>query len=80
VAAGVKQPLVDFAKANPNVRVLEGRFMAIEQAMGTPRGRHAGLAYLDGFIEEMKAAGFVAEALTRHKQPDAVVAPPRRSQ
>jgi polar amino acid transport system substrate-binding protein len=48
--------------------------------MGTPRGRDAGLAYLDGFIEEMKAAGFVAEALTRHKQPDAVVAPPRKSQ
>jgi hypothetical protein len=30
VTAGVKQPLVEFAKANPNVRVLEGRFMAIE--------------------------------------------------
>ena len=49
--------------------------MAIEQAMGTPRGRDAGLAYLDAYIEEMKASGFIAEALARHKQPDAVVAP-----
>ena len=40
-AAGVKQPLVQFAKSNPNVRVMDGRFMAIEQAMGTPKGRRA---------------------------------------
>ncbi|HKH97132.1 MAG TPA: ABC transporter substrate-binding protein [Beijerinckiaceae bacterium] len=74
-AAGVKQPLVDYARTDPSVRVIEGRFMAIEQAMGTPRGRDAGRAYLDAFVEEMKASGFIAEALTRHKQPDAVVAP-----
>jgi polar amino acid transport system substrate-binding protein len=79
-AAGVKQPLVDYARTDPSVRVIEGRFMAIEQAMGTPRGRDAGLAYLDAFIEEMKASGFIAEALTRHKQPDAVVAPAARRQ
>jgi polar amino acid transport system substrate-binding protein len=35
-AAGVKQPLVQYAKTNPSVRVMDGRFMAIEQAMGTP--------------------------------------------
>ncbi len=79
-AAGVKQPLVDYARTDPSVRVIEGRFMAIEQAMGTPKGRDAGLAYLDAFIEEMKASGFIAEALTRHKQPDAVMAPAARRQ
>ena len=77
-AAGVKQPLVDYARTDPSVRVIEGRFMAIEQAMGTPRGRDAGLAYLDAFIEEMKASGFIAEALARSRQPDAVVAPAAR--
>jgi polar amino acid transport system substrate-binding protein len=74
-AAGVKQPLVDYARTDPSVRVIEGRFMAIEQAMGTQRGRDAGLGYLDAFIDEMKARGFIAEALARSKQPDAVVAP-----
>ena len=61
-AAGVKQPMVAYAKTNPNVRVIDGRFMEIEQAMGTPKGRDAGARYLRGFVEEMKASGFVADA------------------
>jgi len=75
VAAGVKQPLVEYAKANPDVRVMDGRFMEIQQAMGTPQGRDAGARYLRTFVEEMKASGFVAEALKRSNQPDAAVAP-----
>jgi len=75
VAAGVRQPLEQFAARNPDVRMIEGRFMVIEQAMGTPKGRAAGLAYLRGFVEEMKASGFVADALRRSNQPDATVAP-----
>ena len=76
-AGGVKQPLVAYAKTNPNVRILDGRFMEIRQAMGTPRGRgEAGARYLGAFIEEMKASGFVADALKRSNQPDAAVAPP----
>jgi len=79
VAAGVKQPLVAFAKTNPNVRVMDGRFMEIQQAMGTPKGRGAGARYLRAFVEEMKASGFVADALRRSNQPDASVAPPAAS-
>ncbi len=75
-AAGVKQPLVQFAKGNPEVRVIDGRFMAIEQAMGTPRRRAGGALYLREFIEEMKASGFVARALERSGQRDAEIAPP----
>jgi polar amino acid transport system substrate-binding protein len=75
-AAGVKQPLVQFAKTHPNVRVMDGRFMAIEQAMGTPKGRDAGARYLREFVEEMKASGFVAAGLARSGQGDAAIAPP----
>ncbi len=75
-AGGVKQPLVEFAAANPGVRVMDGRFMAIQQAMGMPKGRSKAHAYLQTFIEEMKASGFCAQALKRSNQPDAVVAPP----
>ena len=75
-AAGVKQPLVEYAKTNPAVRVMDGRFMEIQQAMGTPLGRDAGAKYLRRFVEEMKAGGFVADALKRSNQPDAAVAPP----
>jgi polar amino acid transport system substrate-binding protein len=79
-AAGVKQPLVEFAKTNSKVRIMPGRFMEIRQAMGTPRvrlaGRDAAPRYLHAFVEEMKASGFVAKALERSHQPDAAVAPP----
>ena len=75
-AAGVKQPLVAYARTDPNVRVMDGRFMEIQQAMGTPKGRTLAAGYLRGFIEEMKASGFVADALKRSNQPDAAVAPP----
>ena len=78
VAAGVKQPLVEFAKTNPNIRVIDGRFMLIEQAMGTPRGRDSGARYLREFVEEVKASGFVAAGLQRSGQGDATVAPPAR--
>lgn len=74
-AAGVKSPLQTFARGRTDLRVMDGRFMAIEQAMGTPKGRAAGLAYLRGMIEELKASGFVAEGLARSGQRDAIVAP-----
>jgi len=75
-AGGVRQPLVEFAAAHPSVQVMDGRFMAIQQAMGMPKGRSKAHAYLKTFIEEMKASGFCADALKRSNQPDAVVAPP----
>ena len=74
-AGGVKQALQQFIAANPNVRLIEPRFMEIRQAMGTAKGKRAGAAYLRGFIEEMKASGFVADALKRSGQHDATVAP-----
>jgi polar amino acid transport system substrate-binding protein len=76
VAAGVKQPMAAYAKTDPKVRLIDGRFMEIKQAMGTPRPREVAARYLATFVEEMKASGFVAEALKRSNQPDAAVAPP----
>jgi polar amino acid transport system substrate-binding protein len=79
IAAGVKQPIVEFVKTHPDMRVMDGRFMEIRQAMGTPKARYQGRdgapRYLHAFVEEMKASGFVAKALARSNQPDAAVAP-----
>ncbi|MFO1314177.1 MAG: ABC transporter substrate-binding protein [Burkholderiales bacterium] len=77
VAAGVKQQLEADARRVGGVRLLPGRFMVIEQAMGVPKGRTAAQAWLGDFIEEMKASGFVAAALQRHGIEGAAVAPPR---
>ena len=75
VAAGVKQQLQMDAKRLPGLRLLDGRFMVIQQAMGLPKGREAGARYVTAFIEEMKAGGFVAAALSRHGIEGAAVAP-----
>jgi polar amino acid transport system substrate-binding protein len=77
VAAGVKQQLQADAQRVGGVRLLPGRFMVIEQAMGVPKGRTVAQAWLSGFIEEMKATGFVADALRRHAIQGAAVAPRR---
>jgi len=74
--AGVKPVVVAWAKAQPSVRIIPGAFQEIRQAMGMPKGRsEAAVRYLRGFVEEMKASGFVADALKRSNQPDAAVAP-----
>jgi polar amino acid transport system substrate-binding protein len=75
-AAGVREPLDAYAKKHPGYRVMPGSYEEIRQAIGTPKGRGAaGLAYLRAFVEEMKANGFVADALKRSGQ-TAPVAPP----
>jgi polar amino acid transport system substrate-binding protein len=75
VVAGVRPQLEADAKRVPGLRLLPGRFMAINQAMGTPRGRDAGARYLSEFIEEMKSSGFVAQAFVRNGVKGASVAP-----
>jgi polar amino acid transport system substrate-binding protein len=76
VAAGVRPMLEADVKSIPGLRMLPGRFMAINQAMGTPHGRDAGARYLSAFVEEMKASGFVAAAIARNRAVGATVAPP----
>ena len=72
--AGVKQPLAAAAAAAPGLRVMDGNFMVIRQAAAVPKGRAAARAYLAAMIEECKASGFVARALTESGV-EATVAP-----
>lgn len=76
VAAGIRQVLEAEAERVQGLRLLPGRFMVIQQAMGTPSSRGAGTgAALAAFVEEMKASGFVADSLARHRIQGASVAP-----
>lgn len=78
VAAGVRQQLEADARLHPGLRLLPGRFMVIEQALGTPAARgEAAREWLAGCLEDLKASGFVAQALARHGVQGAVVAPAR---
>jgi polar amino acid transport system substrate-binding protein len=78
VAAGVRQQLEMDAARLGGVRVLPGRFMVIQQAMGLAAGRDPAAARaLVEFVEEMKRTGFIAAALARHGIQGAMVAAPR---
>src|SRR6266513_5027235 len=75
VLAGLKPRLVMDAEKLPGSRVLEGRFSAVQQAIGTPQGRPSGARYLREFAEDAKASGFVAKAIERHAVRGVSVAP-----
>ena len=63
VAAGVKQQLQADAARLGGLRLLPGRFMVIEQAMGLPATRGAAAtAMLARFVEQARASGVVAPA------------------
>ncbi|MDM0109168.1 ABC transporter substrate-binding protein [Variovorax sp. J22R24] len=76
VAAGVKQQLEADALRIGGLRLLPERFMVIEQAMGSAKGRGSLASFLlAGFIAHAKASGFVHEALKRNGVEGAAVAP-----
>lgn len=76
VAAGVKTQLEAAVAQRTGLRMLPGRFMVIQQAMGVPKTRGAAAAaWLAAFVETAKATGFVADALARHQIQGAIVAP-----
>jgi polar amino acid transport system substrate-binding protein len=75
VAAGVRQQLQADAQRLGGLRLLDGRFMVIRQAMGMPASRgDEAAAFLRRFVEEVKASGYVAAALERHRIEGASVA------
>ncbi|OEJ23685.1 ABC transporter substrate-binding protein [Streptomyces agglomeratus] len=77
VAAGIRQPMTRFVAEHPGLRLIEGRFMEIRQAVGTTRSRRPEtVRFLRDVVEELKAGGFVVDALRRAGQPDTLVAPP----
>jgi polar amino acid transport system substrate-binding protein len=64
--AGLKPRLVIDAENLPGSRILDGRFTAVQQAAGTPKGRNAGARYLREFIEDIKASGLVARTIEKN--------------
>ena len=73
--AGLRQALIAPAAKLPGSRILDGRFMAVQQAVGVPKGRDAGVTYLRGFVEEAKASGLVARAIEKTGARGVSVAP-----
>lgn len=80
VAAGVAQPIRAYVAANPGLRVLDGAFMQIPQAVAVSRRHDEGdIAWVGSVVDELIATGWVAEALARHGHDPALAAPAERS-
>ncbi len=76
VLAGLRPRLLSDVQRLPGARILDGQFSAVQQAVGTPRNNSAAAAWLAAFVEELKASGFVAELIAKHKVEGLSVAPP----
>jgi len=63
--AGLKPRLVADNENLPGSRLLDGRFTAVQQAAGMPKGRAAASRYLRDYIEDVKASGFVARTIEK---------------
>jgi len=76
VLAGLRHQLLEVRDKLPGSRVLEGRFLVVEQTLAIPKGREAGIRYLREFIEEAKASGFIAQSLAISGNANVPVSPP----
>jgi polar amino acid transport system substrate-binding protein len=74
--AGIRQVISGFVAGHPGFAMIDEAFMQIRQALGTLRTRRPETAgYLAAVIEDLKASGFIADALRRSGQDAALVAP-----
>lgn len=73
--AGLKQELIRLAERLPGSRLLDGRFMGVQQSIGVPKGHEAGIEFLKAVVEDAKASGLVARAIERTGAQGVTVAP-----
>ena len=73
--AGLRPRLIEDVKKLPGARILDGQFSAVQQAVGTAKANVAAAAWLAQVVEELKASGFIAKLIEKHKVNGLSVAP-----
>jgi polar amino acid transport system substrate-binding protein len=76
VLAGLRPGLLKDIDKLPSATILDGKFSAVQQAVGTPRANTTGAKFLSDFVEEAKRSGLVAQLIEKHKVKGLSVAPP----
>jgi polar amino acid transport system substrate-binding protein len=71
----IKPGLLQDVEKIPGSRILEGQFTSVQQSVGVPKGRSEAAKWLQGFVQESKASGFVAELIAKHRVKGLSVAP-----
>ncbi len=73
--ASLKPGLLQDVEKIPGSRILEGQFTSVQQSVGVPKGRLEAAKWLQVFVQEAKASGFVAELIAKHQVKGLSVAP-----
>ncbi|MDP1751716.1 MAG: ABC transporter substrate-binding protein [Reyranella sp.] len=76
VLAGLRPGLLKDVDKAPGLKILDGKFTAVQQAVGTAKANLEGAKFLADFVEKAKKSGLVAELIKRHKVVGLSVAPP----
>jgi polar amino acid transport system substrate-binding protein len=75
VLAGLRPRLIDDVKKLPGARILDGKFSAVQQAIGTPKKNVKAAPWLAAFVEEAKRTGLVQSFIDKHHVKGLSVAP-----
>ncbi len=75
VLAGLRPGLLKDMEKAPGMKILDGKFSAVQQAVGTPKKNTAGAEFLAAFVEDAKRSGLVASFIEKHKVKGLSVAP-----
>ncbi|MDI1282909.1 MAG: transporter substrate-binding domain-containing protein [Reyranella sp.] len=76
VLAGLRPGLLKDVEKAPGLKILDGKFTAVQQAIGTAKANIEGAKFLAAFVEDAKKSGMVAEFIKRHSVKGLSVAPP----
>ncbi len=66
--AGLRPALIADAAKLPGSRVLDGKFTAVQQAVGTGKANAKGAAFLRDFVMQARASGLIARLIETHGQ------------
>jgi polar amino acid transport system substrate-binding protein len=64
--AGLRPRLLQDVEKLPGARILDGKFTAVQQAVGTAKANEAGARFLHAFLEDGKASGLIARTIAHH--------------
>ena len=76
VLAGLRPGLLKDVEKAPGLKILDGKFTAVQQAVGTAKANVEAAAFLADFVEKAKKSGIVQGFIDRHKVKGLSVAPP----
>jgi polar amino acid transport system substrate-binding protein len=73
--AGLRPGLLKDLEKHPELTILDGKFTAVQQAVGCNKPATEGARYIAEFVEHAKKSGLVASLIEKHKVKGLSVAP-----